>query len=162
MHDTTSYKTTLAELKDVFAQLDDAITRSPDWRVLSPDDRAGAVATYLECALLSDKLLSEVYALYFSEMEAPEEDEVMTVLHELGLNELISPVQAEEFVDAQVAALIFLGKGEIGGDALYQEYLGKVPHLYGTLKAIAWVTESLPKGLERTFVKEMADEEETR
>ncbi len=119
----------------------------------------GPVATYIECALASDKLLSEVYDEYFRGMEAPEEDKVMTVLHELGINELISPLRAEEFLDAQVAALVFLGEGEIGGLALYQEYLAKVPHLYGTLKAIAKVTETLPKGLDKTYVKEVTDHE---
>ena len=147
MYQNVSYENMLAQWKDELVVLGEELVRAPDWRALSPDELEVSFATYLGAALLAADLFSEVYQEYFSEVEVAE-DEMFVVLDELIANELITESLADEFMEGYGAAAVFLSDGELGGKALYYEYLGKVPQFYATMKVVAQVIESLPKGLD--------------
>lgn len=147
-----AYKNIIAELKDSLDGLENK---------LSSPFQAGAepVVECIECMVIAEELLKEVYHTYFNSEKAPEEEQAATVLYELAQDKLVTPYLVEEFMEAQRAVILFRGSETLKQYPLYQDYLAKIPLFYAMLCAVLPVIERLPQGLDTRSLETEPDEE---
>ncbi len=152
MNEKESYQNIIAELQDSLQGLEDK---------LSSPFQAGAepVVEFIECMVITEELLKEVYHAYFSAEKAPEEDQAAHVLYELAQEKLVTPYLVEEFMEAQRAVILFRRSEHLQEHALYQEYLTKIPLFNAMLRAVLPVIEQLPRGLDIRYEERDHEEE---
>jgi hypothetical protein len=134
-----AYEHLIAELQEAVKGLEHRIAAGT-----VPDQTISCI----ECMVISEELLEEVYHTYFSAKDAPDEDKAAAVLFELATQELVTPYLVEEYMEAQRAVQIFRLVEQFQDNDLYKEYLSKIPIFCATLKAVVPVIEKLPYGLE--------------
>lgn len=151
MADKVSYQSSIAELHDALEGLKQ--------KLAADSKESESLVECIECMVIAEDLLTEVYHTYFSSEQSFEEDKPATVLFELARNELITPYLVEEFMEAQRSVILFRRADHLKEHTLYQEYLSKIPIFYAMLKALIPVIERLPKGLKKTYEERDHDEE---
>jgi hypothetical protein len=146
-----SYQSSIAELHDALEGFKE--------KLAAYSDESASVVECIECMVIAEDLLNELYYTYFSSQQSFEEDKAATVLFELARNELITPYLVEEYMEAQRAVILFRVAENLKEHTLYQEYLSKIPIFCAMLQALVPVVERLPKGLERSYEERDDDEE---
>ncbi len=118
-------------------------------KALECDDVDTLITAYLESMTDMQDLLIEVYYAHFSYRGAPDEEQILVVLHTFAKDKFISHDQMAEFLEAQIAA-DFL-KSPIGStemaleNAFVEESLAKLSQYCETLHELVELVSKLPQ-----------------
>ena len=132
-----SYDVSLSELKDELARLKEHMDASHECHHVK------LIGQFVESVTAVEDLFRDVYVVHFRAQAAPGDEEISTVLYELGKDQKIVPEVAEGFLEAQLIALSCTIPGYVD-ETRREEYLAKMPLFYAIMKELMMVIEALP------------------
>ncbi len=132
-----SYDVSLSELRDELARLKELIDASHECHHIK------LIGQFVESVTAVEELVKDVYIVHFRALAAPGDEEISTVLYELGKDQKITSEVAEGILEAQIIALSCTIPGYVD-EARREEFLAKVPLFYDIMKKLMMVIEALP------------------